>query len=247
MTWKHVKVMAHAEQAFSFFKSHNAFCKSYSTHTFICCAGWRPLPREGEGDRFVHFSCPRQDSRVKEALQLEGSSAPGICCQLFREWKVSPNDICLAAFSWAPAWETHGPACWNWRICWTPLRWYTLFSTLWPLEATAIGQRAFLTVLHSTVRLVGGATPSCVLTRSVRWAHVSAQVLTGFLAGPPPRHPAPERKDMSNWGHCESQFTAISLGMQQLEGTSPNEASLVSKATRGWPHDNGLSPGPGDN
>lgn len=68
-----------------FFKSHNAFCKLYSTHTFICCAGWPPLPREGEGDRLVHFSHPWQDSRVKEARQLEGSSAPSICCQLFRE------------------------------------------------------------------------------------------------------------------------------------------------------------------
>lgn len=87
----------------SFFQSHNAFCKLPSTHTLICYAGWLPLPREGEGDRFVHFSHPCQDSRVKEALQLEGSSAPSIRGQLFREWKVSPNDIGLAAFSRTPA------------------------------------------------------------------------------------------------------------------------------------------------
>lgn len=69
-----------------------------------------------------------------------------------------------------------------------------------------------------------------------------------FLAGLPPWSYAPERKGMSNWGHCESQFTVIISGLKHLEGHLLMRPAWVPRLLparpRQW-HDTGLLLGPG--
>lgn len=88
----------------------------------------------------------------------------------------------------------------------------------------------WITGIASIMQLLEEATLGCIVMPSVRWAYISSQVLTSFLARLSPCGYVPERKDMSNWGQCESQFTVIISGREQWEGTSPNEASVGSKA-----------------
>lgn len=141
--------------------------------------------------------------------------------------------------------------------CWTCRSWRTAlysFKTIKSLlrpvapqfdnDAKYIFSGYWTVGVASIMKLLEEATLGCVFSPSVRWAHISSQVLASFLAKLPPCSYVPERKDMSNWGQCEPQLTVIISEMEQWEGTSPNEASTDSKAWRPLWYDSPLLPEP---
>lgn len=127
-------------------------------------------------------------------------------------------------------------AHWSWRT--TLYSFKTMKSLLRPVApqfdnyTKYIFSGYWIVGVASIMQLLEAATLGCVFMPSVRWAHISSQVLTSFPAKLPPCSYVPERNDMCNWGQCESRFTVIISGMEQWEGTSPNEAGMGSKA---WP------------
>lgn len=129
------------------------------------------------------------------------------------------------------------------RDCWTHWSWRTAlysFKTIKSLLRPAAPQFNDCTkYIFSGYWIVGVASVMKEAFRRghpglcfhiLRWAHISSQVLTSFLAKLPSCSYVPERKDMSNWGHCVSQLIVIIPRMEQWEGTPPNEASTGSKA-----------------